>query len=118
MEHPVSGLDAFLEWQERLKRFESSELSIDAFCREEDVGRSQFAEWLSALRVKPLREASGKKETRSGEVSAFVPVTVKAQFIEILLPGGGLVRLSAGVDRAVLVDVIRLVSTVLLESQS
>ena len=116
MEHPVSGLDAFLDWQERLKRFESSGLSIDAFCREEDVGRAQFADWLSALRVK---EAAGEKETRSARVEpAFVPVTVKAQFIEILLPGGGLVRLSAGVDRAVLVDVIRLVSTVLLESQS
>jgi hypothetical protein len=115
MEHPVSGLDAFLEWQERLKRFESSGLSIDAFCREEDVGRSQFADWLSALRVK---EEAGEKETRSGVEPAFVPVTVKAQFIEILLPGGGLVRLSAGVDRAVLVDVIRLISTVLVESQS
>jgi len=88
---------------------------LDAFCREEDVGRSQFADWLSALRVK---EAAGEKETRSGVEPAFVPVTVKAQFIEILLPGGGLVRLSAGVDRAVLVDVIRLISTVLVESQS
>ena len=115
MEHPVSVLDAFLEWQERLKRFESSGLSIDAFCREEDVGRAQFADWLSALRVK---EAAWEKETRSGVEPAFVPVTVKAQFIEILLPGGGLVRLSAGVDRAVLVDVIRLISTVLVESQS
>ena len=43
MELPVSGLDAFLEWQERLTRFESSGLSIDAFCRQEDVDRSQFA---------------------------------------------------------------------------
>ena len=50
MEHPVSGLDAFLEWQERLKCFESSGLSIDAFCRQEDVDRSQFAKWPSAVR--------------------------------------------------------------------
>jgi transposase-like protein len=92
MEHAVSGRDACLEWQERLKRFETSGLSIDAFCRQEDVGRSQLADWLSALRVKPLREAAGEKESRSGEEPAFVPVTVKAQFIEILLPGGGLVR--------------------------
>ncbi len=115
MELPVSGLDAFLEWQERLKRFESSGLSIDAFCRQEDVGRSQFAQWLLAVRGKSLRDAAGEKETRS---PAFVPVTVKAQFIEILLPGGGLVRLSASIDRAVLLDVIRLISTVLQESQS
>ena len=43
----------------------------------------------------------------------FVPVTVKAQFIEILLPGGGLVRLSAGIQQSLLMDVVRLVSTVL-----
>ncbi len=118
MEHPVSGLDAFLEWQERLRRFESSGLSIDAFCRQEDVGRSQFGQWLLALRGKPFREAAVDRETRSAEGPAFVPVTVKAQFIEILLPGGGLVRLSAGIDRGLLMDVIRLVSTVLQESQS
>jgi len=115
MELPVSGLDAFLEWQERLKRFESSGLSIDAFCQQEDVGRSQFAQWLLAVKGKPLER---EEEARSAEGPAFVPVTVKAQFIEILLPGGGLVRLSAGVDRALLMDVVRLVSTVLQESQS
>ena len=37
---------------------------------------------------------------------------------ERLLPGGGRVRLSAGIDRAVLLDVIRVVSTVLVESPS
>ena len=35
-----------------------------------------------------------------------------------LLPGGGLVRLSAGIDRTLLLDVIRSVSTVLEESRS
>ena len=80
MELPVSGLDAFLEWQERLKRFESSGLSIAAFCRQEDIGRSQFAKWLLAVRGKRLKEATREKETRS---PAFVPVTVKEQFIEI-----------------------------------
>ena len=118
MERAESGLDTFREWRERLKRFESSGLSIDAFCRKEDVGRSQFGQWLRAVRGQSLRNAAGVEETGSADGPAFVPVMVKAQFIEILLPGGGLVRLSAGVDRALLMDVIRLVSTVLLESRS
>jgi len=113
-----SGLDEYSDWQERLKRYESSGLSIDAFCQQEDVGRSQLSQWLLALRGKPLKEAAGDGETRSAEGPAFVPVTVKAQFIEILLPGGGLVRLSAAIDRTLLMDVIRLVSTVLRESPS
>ena len=118
MELAVSGLDAFLEWQERLKRFESSGLSVDAFCRQEAVGRSQFSQWLLAVRGKPLREVEAEEKAGSSEGSSFVPLKVKAQFIEILLPGGGLVRLSAGVDRTLLMDVVRLISTVLRESKS
>ena len=114
MEDLANGLDAFLEWQERLHRFELSGLSIDAFRRQEEVARSQLGQWLLALRGQPLSEADS--ETRPREVPAFVPVTVKAQFIEILLPGGGLVRLSVGIDRDVLIDVIRAASTVQQES--
>lgn len=40
MERPLGGRDEFLEWRERLNRFEASGLSIDAFCRQEEVGRS------------------------------------------------------------------------------
>ncbi len=117
MERPVSGRDVW-EWQERLKRFEASGLSIDAFCRREDVGRSTFTDWLQTMKKEPLSQAVVEGETRSTERPAFVPVTVNANMIDILLPGGGRVRLSAGIDRAVLLDVIRIVSTVLQESQS
>ena len=118
MERPQSGRDEFREWQERLKRFEASGLSIDAFCRQEDVVRSRFMDWLQTLQKEPRRPAAMEGGTGSAERPAFVPVTVNANMIEILLPGGGRVRLSAGIDRAVLLDVIRVVSTVLVESQS
>jgi hypothetical protein len=113
MEHAVSGLDAFLEWQDRLKRFDSSGMPIEAFCQQEEVCRTQLAQWLGAL-----RGTAGEGEGQPAEGPAFVPVTVKAQFIEILLPGGGLVRLSAGIQQSLLMDIVRLVSTVLEESQS
>ena len=118
MGRPLSGLDASLQWQDRLKRFDASGLSIDVFCRQENIGQTQFAQWLLALRGKSLKDAAGKGEARAAEAAVFVPVTVKAQFIEILLPGGGLVRLSAGVDRTLLMDVIERISTVLKESQA
>ena len=116
MEGPLNGRDKFREWQERLKRFEASGLSIDAFCRQEDVGRSTFMDWLQTLRKEPHRQATVGGETRSAERPAFVPVTVKANMVEILLPGGGRVRMSAGIDRAVLLDIIRIVSTLPQES--
>ena len=118
MERALGGRDDFCEWQERLKRFETSGLSIDAFCRQEDVGRSTFIDWLQTLKKEPRRQAAMEGETRSVERPAFVPVTVKASMIEILLPGGGRVRLSAGIDRAVLLDIIRIVSTLPQESPS
>ena len=65
MERPLSGRDVFLEWQDLLKRFEASELSLDAFCRQEDVGRSTFRDWLQAPKKEPLRQAAVEGETRS-----------------------------------------------------
>jgi hypothetical protein len=113
MERVESGLDAFLSWQDRLKRFESSGMPIDVFCQQEKVCRTEFAKWL-----RTLRGTAGEEENRSAEGPAFASVTVKSHFIEILLPGGGLVRLSAGIQRTLLLDVIRQVSTVLQESRS
>ena len=118
MERPLSGRDEFCEWQERLKRFDASGLSIDAFCRQEDVGRSTFMDWLQTLKKKPHRRAAVEGETRPAKIPAFAPVTVNAHMIEILLPGGGRVRLSAGIDRAVLLDIIRIVSALPQESRS
>ena len=111
MERVESGLDTFLSWRDRLQRFESSGLPIEEFCQQEEVCRTQLAKWLRIL-----RGTTG--ESVSVEGAAFASVTVKAHFIEILLPGGGLVRLSAGIQRALLLDVIRQVSTVLQESRS
>ncbi len=118
MGRPLSSRDEFSEWQERLKRLEASGLPIDVFCRQEDVGRSTFMDWLKTLKKEPRRQAAMEGETRSAERAAFVPVTVNANMIEILLPGGGRVRMSAGIDRTVLLDIIRIVSMLPQESPS
>ena len=115
MEGSASGVEAYSEWQERLKRFEASGLSIDVFCRQEDVGQSAFLDWLRVLKREQFRPPA---ESRSAESRAFVPVTVRASSIEILLPGGGLVRLAASVDRTLLMDIIRVIGTLPQESPS
>jgi hypothetical protein len=115
MKGDVGGLEAYLEWQGRLERFESSGLSIDVFCQQEDVGQSRFLDWLRVLRKEQLRPPA---QTCSAEGLAFVPVTVRASSIEILLPGGGLVRLAASIDRTLLMDIIRLIATLQQESPS
>ena len=44
MERIESGLDAFVAWQERLQRLESSGLPLDKFCQEEEVSRTRLVE--------------------------------------------------------------------------
>ena len=65
MGRAVKRRNEFAEWQERLKRFEASGLSMDAFCRQEDVGRSTFVDWLQMLKKEPIRQAAVEESVRS-----------------------------------------------------
>ncbi len=47
---PSPGLDDYLYWQDRLANRESSGLSIDEFCADEDVSRSTFYRWVERLK--------------------------------------------------------------------
>ncbi len=120
MERPVSGQEAFLEWQDRLKRFEASEMSLDAFCQQENTTRAKFVDWLLVLKHKPPQptavESEAEEESAGGP--AFVPVSVKASAVEIELPNGGRVRLPASIGRAVLTEIIRIVGDLPQETQA
>ncbi len=87
--------EAYLEWQQRLRRYEARGLSADAFCQQEDVPRTTFVDWLLILKQKRSNPMAVKTEARdeSAERPAFVPVSVKASSYEIGLPNGSLVRL-------------------------
>ena len=113
MGRPPDGLDEYLDWQERLERFESSGLDIDVFCLQEGVSRSTFYRWKERLNDGIPDSMLAEKEARdcaeSAEGGAFVPITLKASPVEIELPNGGVVRLPLGVGQAVLVEAIRAV---------
>ena len=113
MGRPPDGLDEYLDWQERLERFESSGLDIDVFCLQEGVSRSTFYRWKDRLKDgipdSMLAEKEARDRAESAEGAAFVPITLKASPVEIELPNGGVVRLPLGVGQAVLVETIRAV---------
>ena len=89
-------------WRGRIRRQQQSGLSIRAFCAEESLSEASFHWWrrelphrLAESRIGPpagLQRAS----PGSPEVARFVPVTVAPSSpcpsIEIILPGGVLVR--------------------------
>lgn len=112
MGRPSSGLDDYLDWQERLENYKASGLEVDVFCLREGVSRTTFYKWLGRLKdgipESMLAEKAAQERAESGE-AAFVPITLKASPVEIELPNGGIVRLPLGVGQAVLVEVIRAV---------
>ena len=112
MGRPPSDLDDYLDWQERLGRYQASGTSVEAFCLQEGVSRSTFYRWLDRLKdgIPESMEAESADQVRaeSGE-AAFVPITLKASPVEIELPNGGVVRLPLCVGQVVLVEVIRAV---------
>ena len=111
MGRPDSGLDDYLDWQERLESFAASGLELGVFCLKEGVSRSSFYRWKDRLKEgipEPMvAEKAAQEKAESAEGAAFVPISLKASPVEIELPNGGIVRLPLGVGQAVLVEVIR-----------
>ena len=92
-------------WRQRLQRFERSGLSAVAFCAKEGVSTPAFYAWR-----RRLRQSSAEQATRpthpSGADARLVPVRLysAAAPVELLLRGGGVLRLAPGCD----LDFVRL----------
>ena len=81
MARPASGLDDYLDWQERLDSFQASGLSIDVFCLKEGVSRSTFCRWKKQLEQgipkAMVAEKAVCEQAESAEGTAFVPMKEK-----------------------------------------
>ncbi len=114
MGRPPSDVDDYLDWQERLERYNAGSLDVGIFCLQEGVSRSTFYRWVDRLKdgiPEPMvAEKDAREKAESGQ-AAFVPITLKASPVEIELPNGGVVRLPLGIGQTVLVKVIQAVGT-------
>jgi hypothetical protein len=74
------------------------------------VSTTTFYRWAKQLRdgiPEALKAAASERERAETGEAVFLPITLKASPVEIVLPNGGVVRLPLGVGQAVLVEVIR-----------
>ncbi len=80
-------------WQERLQRFERSGLSAPAFCAGQRLSLPSFYAWRRRLRPGAAAGASAPR---------LVPVLVgpAPPPVEVVLPGGALLRVAPGCDLA------------------
>ena len=94
---PDPALEAL--WQQRLLRFERCGLSISAFCDREGVSTPSFYAWRRRLSHPPA-EPVVRPALPPADAARLVPVHVLsgAAPVEILLPGGIVLRLAPGCD--------------------
>ena len=83
-------------WRERLRRFESCDLTVAAFCQAEGFSQAGFYQWRKKLGNRSGSD-SGAKQKHSKR-SVFVPVvpTSLASAVVVTLANGVRVELSAG----------------------
>jgi hypothetical protein len=80
-------------WADRLVRHHASGLSVAAFCASEGVSANSFFYWKRQL-VTPAPTPASEVPPR------FLPVHVRAATapVEVVLPGGAILRLGPGCD--------------------
>ena len=112
MGRPLSGLDEYRDWEQRLERYKGGDLDIEVFCLQEGVSRSTFYRWVNRLKDGiPESIASGESAQNQFEEASFLPIALKASPVEIELPNGGVIRLPLGVGQNVLVSVLKVVGS-------
>ena len=118
-------------WRRLVRDHKRSGLTVRQFCHENDLPESAFYYWRRELLRRDAARDEAKQEqrkrpstsTRPVTPAAFVPVTVTqearpdAARIEIELPGGQRVHVTAPVDRQALADVLAVLEDRHLEAQ-
>ena len=86
-------------WRKRLARWKASGLKVREFCAREGLTPTAFAHWRKEIAARDARQAAKP---------LFVPVHVTPipTPVEVVLPGGRVVRVPAGFDPAHLCTVV------------
>ena len=118
MGRPPSDLEDYRQWQQRLERYQTTELNLDVFCLQEGVSRSTFYRWkqrldddLMATSPEPPEADAAEHQRPETNEPLFLPISLKSSRVEIELPNGGVVRLPGDVSKDVLVAVVRVVGS-------
>ena len=114
MGRPPSDLEDYRQWQQRLERYQATELSLDVFCLAEGVSRSTFYRWKRRLDdgiPEPPDAGFAEHQQPESNESLFLPISLKTSRVEMELPNGGVVRLPGDVSKDVLVALVRVVGS-------
>jgi hypothetical protein len=111
--HPVAARRSTAKeerWTKVLDEWKKSGLSAAAFCRERQLSESMFWFWKREIPLRRRRAARSRSPRRASV--RLVPVRVVAELsrkptpIDLIVPGGMTVRLSAGFDMPALRELL------------
>ena len=95
-------------WLDVVRRWQQSRLTVREFCRRHRLGEVSFYFWRRTLRERGLWP-------EIGEAPSFLPVHVEPESppapLELVLPEGLVVRLTAGFDAVALRQLLALLRT-------
>jgi hypothetical protein len=93
-----------LAWRDRLRRFDGVSMTVAQFCRAEHVSVTNFYAWRKKLAV----DGDAPKDKHAKKEGAFLSVSmpVLQPDVRVLLPGGAVLELGAGLSKERLQQVI------------
>ena len=109
-------------WRKRMRQYERSGLTIQAFCDREGLVAHQFSWWRSELK---RRDAKSQADSRSpkkrgrprkvGQDAGFIPVQLESpstsSAVEVVLDQPPRIRVSSGFDAELLREVVRVLES-------
>jgi transposase len=90
-------------WVERMERFQATHLTVAEFCAAEGVSVPAFYQWKRTLAAADIPLSPSTPTT-------FVPLRIapaNAPAVELVLPGGAVLRFPPGTDPATIAAVVR-----------
>lgn len=90
-------------WAERMDRFATSAVTVAQFCAAEGVSVPAFYQWKRVL-------AAGDTPSAPTAAPTFVPLRIaptNGTAVELVLPGGAVLRFPPGTDPAAIAAVVR-----------
>jgi transposase len=100
------------QWRQRFARFDSSGLTVAAFCAQEGVAVHVFYSWKRRLNGPATQRPSVEQLGTASSAAPFVPVRLRAAApVELQLSNGATLRLTPGCD----LDFVRSLVTALGE---
>ena len=115
-------------WRKRMREFEGSGLTIQAFCDQEGLVAHQFSWWRSELKRRAAQADATNKKTQSAKpskkngkqvkpaTSSFVPVQIEPSSqartsVEIVLDQPPRIKVTSGFDADLLREVVRVLES-------